>query len=538
MPRNALRLQTLLLWACTALSLMPSPARASFMLPPTGYRAKDFALIKHQGLYHLFYTRRNVNAAPDSTENDLGHAISSDLISWTQLAPVLPARPGKWDNLHIWAPHIIKADGIFYMYYTGVTYVPGQYQYYQRIGLATSTDLENWNRMDEPVFSCDLAPWTYCDPLNASTSVRDAFVMPDETAPGEYWMFYSTSLAGDSTSMIAGKAWNDDLTAPWYDIGPLDVTGQAVTGSALCESAHLFEHDGLWFLMWTTNKQQPLVWATSANPIGPLASWTYRGTLGSMLGLDTSPWFASEHLADGLVDYFAAASLTAIEILRMDWTSPTTFLLKQPSSFHVRDMWWSRPTVAAGDTAVLTIWATGWFGRSADLEVLEVDGNGTETVIPNFQVGVPTSIPLTANQTLFTWIARDYPDPNDGAEGPEIVVRVKDQTAAAQAIHVTPVAMNGDPLPGDALEGFRLAFLRHSPLGAAFRLDLPAPGPARLDLFDVAGRRMATLQDGPLEAGVHVIRLGAAARRWSPGVYFARLATPFGQRTVRFAIAP
>ena len=90
---------------------------------------------------------------------------------------MLPVRPGKWDNLHVWAPHIVEQDGVFYMFYTGVTWVPGVYNRYQRMGVATSTDLETWNRLDEPVFSCENVPWAYCDPLNGNTALRDAFVI-------------------------------------------------------------------------------------------------------------------------------------------------------------------------------------------------------------------------------------------------------------------------------------------------------------------------------------------------------------------------
>ena len=536
MHRNVLKIPVLLLCLAAA-GLESPPAWGSFMLPPPGYRAKDFALLRHEGLYHLFYTRRNVNVPLDSTENDLGHAVSVDLISWTQLDPVLPVRSGKWDNHHVWAPHIVESDGIFYMFYTGVTHAPGAYHFHQRIGVATSTDLIEWTRYDEPVFSCERAPWAYCSPVNANTALRDAFVMPDEQAPGEWWMFYSTSLAEDSLSMIVGIAGTPDIAAgSWNNVGPLEITGQAVSSSALCESVHMFQHDGLWFLMWTTNKSQPLVYATAPHPVAPVWAWTWRGTLSSMLGIDTSPWFASEHMRVGLIDYFAAASLTAIEILRMDWTSPTTFQLKQPSSFHVRSLVWSRPVVADGDTATLSIHATGWFGKSAEIEVLEIDANGIETPVPNFQVGLPNAIPLKANVTTYPWIARSIPDHGDGADGPELVVRMKDQTATAPMIQVATANAGGTVQPGDLQEGFRLAFLSRSPLGPAFRIDLPAAAAARLDLFDVGGRRLGTLHDGPLEAGASVLALGAAARGWPPGVYFARVETATGLRTARFSL--
>jgi len=62
------------------------------------------------------------------------------------------------------------------------------------------------------------------------------------------------------------------------------------------------------------------------------------------------------------------------------------------------------------------------------------------------------------------------------------------------------------------------------------RFTLPAAGPARIDVFDVQGRRVATLVDGVVDAGAHDVRWTAAARA---GVYLARLCTGQGERTLR-----
>jgi hypothetical protein len=535
--RNAITLLALILSMNAASTLLSSAAWGSYMLPPQGTRAKDFTIVKHDGLYHLFYTRRNTSAPAESTENDLGHAVSADLFGWTHLAPKLPVRPGKWDNRHIWAPHVIESGGVFYMFYTGVTHVPGSFTEHQRIGVATSTDLLNWNRLDAPVLSCDDVPWAYCDPLSPVTAFRDPFVLADPSAPGEYWMFYSTSLDSDPTSMISGIAGSADLGGTWGNVGALDVTNDMVTFSELSESSHLFEHDGLYYLVWTTNKAQPIAWATSEHPIAQLPSWTYRGTLSSMLGFDTSPWFASEHFRDGLIDYFAAASLTAIEILRIEWTAPPNFQVVQPSNFHIRGMAWSKPTVAVGDTATLTLHGVGWFSKSAKIEALEVDAGGVMTPIPNAAIGLPDSIPMYANQTVFTWTATTYPDPDDGEDGPEILVRMTDQTAQAPVIRVAPPpppppSGGNSDLAEDTSEGL-VRFMRRSPLGMAFRVDMPAEGPARLDLFDVTGRRLATVHDGPLGRGTNVIRVGRNLSNWTPGVYFARLETRDVERDPR-----
>jgi hypothetical protein len=75
---------------------------------------------------------------------------------------------------------------------------------------------------------------------------------------------------------------------------------------------------------------------------------------------------------------------------------------------------------------------------------------------------------------------------------------------------------------------------RPNPSGTSVRLtfSLPATGHARLSVVDVAGREVARLVDGDLEAGPHGYRWSAPV---PAGIYFARLETPEGHRVVRLA---
>jgi len=64
--------------------------------------------------------------------------------------------------------------------------------------------------------------------------------------------------------------------------------------------------------------------------------------------------------------------------------------------------------------------------------------------------------------------------------------------------------------------------------------ELPARGPARLELLDVQGRALARLADGVLAAGPHAYELDVRALR--PGLYFLRLRAPGGERLRRLAV--
>jgi hypothetical protein len=57
---------------------------------------------------------------------------------------------------------------------------------------------------------------------------------------------------------------------------------------------------------------------------------------------------------------------------------------------------------------------------------------------------------------------------------------------------------------------------------------LPAAGPARLEVLDVTGRRVALLADGPRPAGRYELRWSPRRAGAGAGVYFIRLATPSG----------
>lgn len=65
------------------------------------------------------------------------------------------------------------------------------------------------------------------------------------------------------------------------------------------------------------------------------------------------------------------------------------------------------------------------------------------------------------------------------------------------------------------------------------------PGPAAVRVFDVRGREVAVLHDGPLAAGTHTLTWdgrSADGRRLAAGVYLVRLAGPAGAVTARLTL--
>ncbi|RZS31127.1 beta-fructofuranosidase [Herbihabitans rhizosphaerae] len=93
------------------------------------------------GLWHVFAITHAEPANP-LDEKNFGHATApSPHGPWTKQPFALTADPAAGES-HIWAPHVIHSDGVYYLFYAAGT--PDHARY--RMHLATSTDLVTWTR--------------------------------------------------------------------------------------------------------------------------------------------------------------------------------------------------------------------------------------------------------------------------------------------------------------------------------------------------------------------------------------------------------
>jgi beta-fructofuranosidase len=523
------------------------------MLPPAPYRAKDFCIVKRDGLYHVFYIRNNITLPMADTERDLGHAVSPNLWDWVHLPPVLTVRDSAWDNQHVWAPSIVEQDGIYWMFYTGVTQQVGAYNRYQRTGVATSTDLMDWNRYDAPVFACPQVPWAFCDSLDAKCAFRDPFVMPDPANPEGWLLYYAASMPFDS-SMVVGVARSEGDLNAWEDVKALWNTYYSYTGGYIAESPHVFQYNGLWYLFFTTVASQPLAMQTSTDPLGEPWQWTVRGQLGDILGLNTAAWYASEHLKDGVWDFFCFVEADRVAFYRMnnlpgDWR----FFLLQPERFRVTGMHWNADSASLEQTVPLVLHAVQWSGRTAEIEAKVVSADGRERLVPPDSLGLPTVIPMTGDSTTVNWVVRAIADSADTTGLAALVVRLKNQTAETGPLVVRPDTLadpppdpgpppsSGPPHEAWTEEGL-IRPVRSSPFGGqAVLVRMPEQGPARVVIFDLLGRRVRTLADRVLGRGAHVLpwdERDADGARVKAGVYFVRLTTDRASASTRLIVTP
>jgi hypothetical protein len=315
--------------AGTSMQPMAPVGSSAKFVPAYGIvQPKDFAFYYQQqlGLFHVFYivSNRVILGEPgygaDSTEKCIGHAWSNDLEHWTIMDSILTVRPGKWDNLHIWAPTIVQKDLQFKLFYTGVhrDTVDEQVLDIQMIGLATADatqpydSLKTWTRRDSAVFYCRMVPWA-----NKNTSAyegrqfRDPFVLPDPDSLGRYLMYYVTIPKDETAKMVVGLARSSGDLSVWRNYGPMHGTEQQYTGSTNnhVESPHLFQHYDVtsgtmsrWlFLTTSTNEsvRNMHFQRTLGSPSDTLAApWLPNTELFAYLGGDSTVcyWHATEYL--------------------------------------------------------------------------------------------------------------------------------------------------------------------------------------------------------------------------------------------------
>lgn len=251
------------------------------------------------GLYHLFF-----HSEDHGTGSHIEHYTSADLRSLDYVGVALRPDPGGWDSHGLWAPHIIRFQGTYYMFYAGTNGIGTDPNTVQRIGLATSTDLMTWVRYpvnrcpgtsgDGCVYECD-EPWTTWGqgPGSFNQQCRDPFVIWDEGE--ERWVMFATSKSTNQYGVVT-VATSSQLTE-WTGAGFIDATRRLEAGSGgqptggQCENPHVMTVGGTYYLLfvdWKDTEDDDTVpaprthgqYATSTTLTADTSgspNWTYRG---------------------------------------------------------------------------------------------------------------------------------------------------------------------------------------------------------------------------------------------------------------------
>jgi arabinan endo-1,5-alpha-L-arabinosidase len=149
----------------------------------------------HDGLWHLFGITHAEPLNP-MDEKNLAHATAPSLTEgpWRKEPFALSVDHERWGEHHLWAPHVVLHDGVYYMFVCVGGSSPSKY----KIHVATSTDLWSWTRHPRNPVVTD------------GYDARDPSVLRD----GDRWlMYYTATSAPEGGNHIVACLTSDDLVS-------------------------------------------------------------------------------------------------------------------------------------------------------------------------------------------------------------------------------------------------------------------------------------------------------------------------------------
>ncbi|PTT16600.1 glycosyl hydrolase family 32 [Microbacterium sp. HMWF026] len=245
----------------------------------------DFWFADDGDRYHLFflYASRALHDPEDRHYRaSVGHAVSTDLVSWERVADAL-VRGGAddFDALATWTGSTVRrADGTWFLFYTG-SRLAEDGRNVQRVGYATSSDLYTWHKNTaNPVLEADgevyerLATTEWHD-----EAFRDPWVFADPAGVG--WHMYVTARA--THGPLNGRGVVAHATSPDLETWELQAPVSAPTerGFGQLEVTQVEQVDGRAVLLFSCMPAQAMdavrerhprgaVWAVPADDVlGP-----------------------------------------------------------------------------------------------------------------------------------------------------------------------------------------------------------------------------------------------------------------------------
>ena len=155
----------------------------------------DHCFLYGEGKWHLFGITHQ-EAADPMHEIYFAHATAAKLPQqpWDKQPFALTVATEKpWNEIHLWAPHVIRHDGTYYMFYCAGDKDHAKY----KIHLATSKDLKTWTRHPKNPLVID------------GFDARDPFVM---RRGGEWLLYYTATSEPKGGNHVVACVRSADLT--------------------------------------------------------------------------------------------------------------------------------------------------------------------------------------------------------------------------------------------------------------------------------------------------------------------------------------
>ncbi|MCB1694327.1 MAG: hypothetical protein KDI19_16255 [Pseudomonadales bacterium] len=209
----------------------PSPGR----IQGYAWYVNDHTFIRDEaGQWHLFGITQQ-NPFRPFEEVFFTHVTAADLFGpWSKQDDVMYRDESIGESV-VWAPHVIRHDGRYWMFYCGGDKDPTQF----RIQLATSDNLWDWRRADE-------------NPL-----VQDGYEARDPMVIriGDEWVMYYTATSEPSGGNHTVAAVVSDDLVHWRDKRTVFVSDRTGTGGGPTESPFVVAEGDRFLLFVCTNRR-------------------------------------------------------------------------------------------------------------------------------------------------------------------------------------------------------------------------------------------------------------------------------------------
>ncbi len=226
----------------------------------------DCWFVKHDvpdgdGKWHMFYLqnikmenpkdRHQVNPEKADSPVTVGHAVSDNLIDWKEVGTAIEPTKFSWDEVAIWTGSIVKKGDWYYKFYTGRN---REDILVQKIGLAKSKDLMNWEKVEGPVLEADNVFYHMDNTRNNLDTVpawRDPFVFKDPKTK-KHFMTISARVKGEETEhnacLALAEAEDEDLHK-WKLHPPILAPGRYDE----METSQVVYHDDWYYLFFCSH---------------------------------------------------------------------------------------------------------------------------------------------------------------------------------------------------------------------------------------------------------------------------------------------
>ncbi|HZD58436.1 MAG TPA: hypothetical protein VE136_17010, partial [Anaerolineales bacterium] len=190
----------------------------------------DFWLARQGQDYHIYYLQAPRSLGDPELRHwnvSIGHAVSQDLRNWQILPDALKpdTASGTWDNYTTWTGSVIQRDGLWHLLYTGTN--REERGRIQRVGLATSEDLINWQKHPQNPLLTSSSSWyeEFGESSWHEQAWRDPWVFR-HPRDGRFYAFITARTrhgSSDGRGVIA-SARSDDLIH-WEVMPPVTESG-------------------------------------------------------------------------------------------------------------------------------------------------------------------------------------------------------------------------------------------------------------------------------------------------------------------------